>query len=236
MTVVVGVAAYFFIHNYPATSNFLTTEEREQVLARLEHDSDATRNEKFTWRGVVQALTDPKIYIYGLCYHTIIMPAITFGYFLPTIINDLGYSAATTQLLTIAPCVVGFVATTSVALLAERAKRRAPFIIASDVVGIVGYIILLTSRWPGLSYAGTILVLAGVLPSLVIAMSLPGNNVSGQTKRVVAYAIQLSIGRPAAIIGTQLYRPEWSPRNFVGHGTVRHFTTRVVHLGDALLF
>ena len=223
MTVVVGVAAYFFIYNYPATAKFLTTEEREQVLARLKNDSDATRNEKFAWRGVIQALKDPKIYLYGLCYHTITMPAITFAYFLPTIINDLGYSTATTQLLTIAPCVVGFAANTSIALLAERAKRRAPFIIACDVVGIVGYTVLLTSRWPGLSYAGTMLVAAGVLPSLVVAVSLPGNNVSGQTKRVAAYAIQISIGRSAAIIGTQLYRPEWSPRYFVGHGTVRDF-------------
>ena len=236
MTVVVAVAAYFFIYNYPATVKFLTTEEREQVLARLRQDNDATRDEKFTWRGVVQALKDPKIYLYGLCYHTIILPGVTLSYFLPTIINDLGYSPATTQLLTIAPYFVAFFVNISVAVLAERTKRRAPFIIAGDIVGIVGYVILLTSRLPGLSYAGTILVSAGTSPSLIITMSLPGNNVSGQTKRVTANGMQLFIGSFATFIGMQLYRPKWSPRNLVGNGTVRHFTTHVVRLNDVLLF
>ena len=231
-----GVAAYFFIYNYPATSKFLTKEEREHVLARLKHDGDATRNEKSTWRGVIQAFKDPKIYLYGLCYHTISLPATTLGLFLPTIINGLGYSAAETQLLTIAPAIVAFITNIAFAVLAGRAKRRAPFIIAGDIMGVVGYVILLTSRWPGLSYAGTILVAAGVTPSVVITMSLPGSNVSGQTKRMAAQAVQIAFGDSASLIGTQLYRPEWSPRNFVGHGTVRHLITHVVGLNDALLF
>ena len=231
-----GIAAYFFIYNYPATAKFLTTEEREQVLARLRHDSDATRDEKFTWSAVVQALRDPKIYLYGLCYHTTCLPGFTLSYFLPTIINDLGYSAANAQLLTIAPYAAGFVTNVIFAVLAERTKRRAPFIIAGDVVGIVGYIILLTSRLPGLSYTGTVLVAAGVFPALVVVVSLPGNNVSGQTKRLTAHAMQLTIGNVAAIIGMELYRPQWSPRNFVGHATVRHFITHIVRLNDVQLF
>jgi len=219
LTVVVAIAAYFFIHNYPATAKFLTKEEREQVLARLEHDSDATRNDKFAWSEVVQALKDPKIYLYGLSYHTTCLPGFTLSYFLPTIINDLGYSAASAQLFTITPYAAGFITNIIFALLAERTKLRAPFIIMGDIMGIAGYIILLTSRVSGLSYAGTVLVAAGVFPALVIVVSLPGNNVSGQTKRLTAHAMQLSIGNVAAIIGMQLYRPEWAPRNYVGHGT-----------------
>ena len=235
MTVVVGVAAYFFIYNYPATAKFLTTEEREQVLERLKHDSDATRDEEFTWGAVFQAVRDPKIYLYGLCYHTTCLPAFTLSYFLPTIINELGYSAANAQLLTIAPYAAGFITNVSFGLLAERTKRRAPFIIAGDVVGIIGYILLLTSHLPGPSYAGTVLVAAGTFPAFVVVVSWPGGNVSGQTKRLTAHAMQLSIGNTAAIIGMELYRPQWSPRNFVGHSMVRHFITHVIRLNDLQL-
>ena len=231
-----AIAAYFFIQDYPATAKFLTKEEREQVLARLEHDSDATRNDKFAWSEVVQALRDPKIYLYGLSFHTTCLPGFTLSSFLPTIINDLGYSAANAQLLTIIPYAAGFITNIVFALLAERTKLRAPFIIVGDIMGIAGYIILLTSRVSGLSYAGTVLVAAGVFPALVIVVSLPGNNVSGQTKRLTAHAMQLSIGNVAAIIGMQLYRPQWAPRNFVGHGTVRHFVAHVIRWNDALLF
>ena len=235
MTVVVSVGGYFFIYNYPATAKFLTPEEREYILARLKDDSDAVRDEKFAWVGVRQALKDPKIYLHGLCCHTISLPAYTITLFLPTIINSLGYSAARSQLLSIPPLVTGFVATMSAAILAQRTKRRAPFIVIGSSVAIVGYIMLLTSHRPGMSYAGTILVGAGIFPAGAIVVSWPANNVSGQTKRVTAQATQIIIGNFGAILGTQLYRPKWGPRYFVGHGTVRSFAVRTAQLNDTKL-
>ena len=226
MTVIASVTAYFFVHNYPATARFLTPKEREYVLARLKDDSDATRDETFAWNGVIQALKDPKIYLYGLCFHALSVPTFTLSLFLPTIINGLGYSAAQAQLLSIPPYVIAFVTTMSIAVLAERTKRRAPFIIGSSAVGVIGYIVLLTSRWPRMSYAGTIVVAAGVFPAVAIIFSWPASNVSGQTKRATATAMGISFGGLGGVLGTQLYRPKWSPRNFVGHGTVRAFVIR----------
>jgi len=235
LTVVVSIAAYSFINNYPATAKFLTPKEREYVLARLKNNSDATRDEKFAWAGVRQALKDPKIYLYGFCYHTMSLPGYTLTLFLPTIINGLGYSSTQAQLLSIPPYAIAFITTMSIAVLAERTKRRAPFILGSSAVAIVGYIMLLTSRWPGMSYAGTIVAAAGIFPAGAIALSWPANNVSGQTKRATANAIQISIGNLGAVLGTQLYRPKWGPRYFVGHGTVRHFAILIVHLNDTQL-
>ena len=223
MTVVVAIAAYFFIHNYPATAKFLTPEEREYILTRLRKDGDATRDEKFAWAGVVQALKDPKIYLLGLSYHTLNMPGYTLSLFLPTIINNLGYTATQAQLLTIPLYATSFVTTMGIALLAEKTKRRAPFIIAGSMVAIIGYTMLLSSDRPGVAYTGAIIVACGVYPADAVVLSWPANNVSGQTKRATAHALQICIGHLGAILGTQLYRPKWSPRDFVGHGTVRVF-------------
>ena len=85
---------YFFIHNYPITAKFLTPKEREHILTQLKDDSDTTQDEKFTWTGVHQALKDPKIYLYGLCYLTAILPGYTLSLFLAIIINGLGYNVA----------------------------------------------------------------------------------------------------------------------------------------------
>ena len=230
MTVVVSIAGYFFIYGYPATAKFLTPKEREYVLARLKDDNDSTRNEKFTWAGVRQALKDPKIYLYGLCFNTLALSVNTISLFLPTIINGLGYSATQAQLLSIPPYLAGFITTMSVAMLVERTKRRAPFIICSSALGIIGYTMLLVSRWSGMSYAGTIVVAAGIFPAIAVVLSWPAGNVSGQTKRATAQAMQVSIGNFGAVLGTQLYRPKWSPRHFVGHGTVRHFMILITHL------
>ena len=147
----------------------------------------------------------------------------TLSLFLPTILGGLGCSSTQAQLLSIPPYIIAFITTMAVAVLAERTKRRAPFIIGSSAVGIVGYIMLLVSRRPGMSYTGTILTAAGIFPAVTVALSWPASNVSGQTKRATVSAMGISFGGLGGVLGTQLYRPKWSPRNVIGHGTVRHF-------------
>jgi hypothetical protein len=89
----------------------------------------------------------------------------------------------------------------------------------SSALGCIGYIILLTDHRAAVSYVGTIFAAAGIYPAVAIVLSWPANNVSGQTKRCIANALQISIGNLGAVIGTQLYRVEWSPRYYVGHST-----------------
>ena len=90
---------------------------------------------------------------------------------------------------------------------------------ASSSLAVVGYIILIAAprSKPGLSYFGTILAAAGIYPAVAIVLSWPANNVSGQTKRATASALQTSIGNLGAVLGTQLYRTNTAPRFFLGH-------------------
>jgi hypothetical protein len=235
LTVVVSLVAYSFVYNYPATASFLTPKERAFVIARLKEDSDAGQDEKFTWGGVTDALKDPKIWLYGLCFHTMSLPIYTLSLFLPTIIRDLGYTSAQAQLLSTPPYAAAFVLTMGFAVYAEKIKLRAPFIIAGSSLAIVGYIILITSHRAGVSYTGTIIAATGLYSATAIVLSWPANNVSGQTKRATANAMQLSIGNLGAIMGTQLYRPIWGPRFFVGHGVVRPFAIRILSIHSALM-
>ncbi|KAF5632340.1 tartrate transporter [Fusarium sp. NRRL 25303] len=189
-TVVVAVAAYWFIENYPDTSKFLTKSERSFIHERLHADSDAIREEKFSWAA-------------------------------PTIIKDLGYKAAVAQLLTIPPYAVAFITTLSVAIASEKLAKRAVFIAGSAGVAAIGYIILLANTnptaKPGVSYVGTFFAAAGIYPATALVLSWPAINVSGQTKRAIANAMQISIGNLGAVMGTQLYRSGDGPRFVVGH-------------------
>ncbi|KND90424.1 putative transporter [Tolypocladium ophioglossoides CBS 100239] len=162
-TVIVAVAAYWFIENYPGTSEFLTKVEREFVQARLAADSDAN-HEQFSWAAVLQAFRDPNCWLLG---------------------------------------------------------KRAVFIAGSAATAVIGYIILLantdpTAR-PGVSYLGTLFAAVGIYPATALVLSWPAINVSGQTKRSVANAMQISIGNLGAVLGTQLYRANDGPKYVVGH-------------------
>jgi len=70
---------------------------------------------------------------------------------------------------------------------------------------------------PGLSYAGVFFAAAGIYPAVALTLSWPAINVSGQTKRATANAMQITIGNLGAVIGTQLYRSNDGPRYLVGH-------------------
>ncbi|OAA68715.1 Major facilitator superfamily domain, general substrate transporter [Niveomyces insectorum RCEF 264] len=221
-TIVVAAAAYLFIYNYPATAGFLSEDERAYIQNRLAADSDATHDEAFSWHNVSEALGDPKCWLYGLSFHTMSLPLYTYSLFIPTIINALGYQAADAQLLTIPPYAFAFLTTIVVAVLSERLKQRALFTIGSALFAAVGYIILLSNRdpthRPGVSYVGTFFAAGGIYPATALVLSWSAVNVSGQTKRAVASAMQISIGNLGAVLGTQLYRATDGPRYLVGHG------------------
>lgn len=217
MTVVVGVAAYFFIHNYPSTATFLTEEERSVILLRLKADSDATNDERFNWTNFAKTFSDIKVYLYALGFHTLSLPLYTLSLFLPSIITGLGYTAAQAQLLSVPPYAVAFILTITLAVLSEKYRRRAPFVLGSSCLAILGYILLLSDKRPGVSYLGTIFAAGGIYPSVALILAWPANNVSGQTKRAIANALQISIGNLGAVMGTQLYRTETAPRYYLGH-------------------
>lgn len=218
LTVLVSLVAYFFVANYPSTAKFLSEKERDSIHARLVSNNDATRNEAFTWTNVLFAIKDPKVWLYGFGFHTMSLPLYTLSLFLPTIIKELGYTAAQAQLLTVPPYAVATMLTITVAVASEKFKIRAPFIMGGSSLAAVGYIILLSSTKPGVGYFGTILAAAGIYPATAIVLSWPANNVSGQTKRATANAMQISIGNLGAVLGTQLYRSTDGPRFFLGHG------------------
>ena len=218
LTVLVSMASYFLICNYPATAKWLSDSERSYIHARLKEDSDATQDESFTWQNVSKALKDPKCWLYGLGFHTMSLPLYTLSLFLPTIIKELGYTAAQAQLMTVPPYAIACTLTIAVAVFVQRTGRRAPFIMATSSLGAIGYILLLTDTKAGVSYFGTILATGGIYPSVAMVLAWPANNVSGQTKRATANAMQISIGNLGAVIGTQLYRATDGPRFFLGHG------------------
>ncbi|KAI4638800.1 hypothetical protein J4E93_009828 [Alternaria ventricosa] len=221
LTIIIGIIAYWFISNYPATVSWLSKEERAFVQARLKADSDATNDEAFSWAEVLLAAKDVKIWLYAFAFHTMSLPLYTLSLFLPTIIRDMGYTSAQSQLLTIPPYAVATLFTIFWAILSERYARRALFILTTSTVAIIGYIILLANTdpkaRPGVSYVGTFFAAIGIYPSVALVLCWPAINVSGQTKRATANAMQISIGNLGAVLGTQLYRANSGPRYVLGH-------------------
>ncbi|KAK0535033.1 hypothetical protein OC834_001680 [Tilletia horrida] len=207
ITVAVSLAAYFIVPNYPNKSKRFTEREKEIIRARLSADSDALDEEPFSWSAVASAVKDPFVWGYSLLFHSFAFVLYSISLFIPTLINNLGrWKVWQSQLLTVPPYALAFLVTMSVAHTSFVFRVRGPFIIGSGLLAIVGYIVLMASPTVGGKYAALFLIVAGVYAANALLLSWPAENISGQTKRAVGLAMQISIGNLGSIVGTQLYR------------------------------
>lgn len=220
----IALVSYFLIYDYPDTASFLSSAEKETWLARLKVSGDATDIEPFSWQNVNKALSDISVWLYAVQYIGMSLPLYTLSLFLPTIIKNLGYSNAAAQLLTVPPYAFAFLTTISVAHFSFLANLRSPFIVGSCAFAGIGYIVLLSDLNTAAQYAGVMIAAGGIYPATAIVLSWPANNVSGQTKRAVACALQIAVGiLGGAVVGSQMYRPSQSPSYKLGHGMALGF-------------
>ena len=191
----------------------MTETERCNIIGLLRHDSQNLAT-YYDFQFVLQALKDYKTYVQisiyiGYVNQTILrqVAALTFAWtisllipvyaialFTPTIINELGYSAANAQLLSVPPFVAGCVSTILVGIYSDVHKLRGPYVIAGAFVSLVGYIVLYTQTSAGASYVGAILAAVGVFPTIAVDLAWAGSNAGGDVKRGVVIAMVIGMG------------------------------------------
>lgn len=106
LPIVCAVFVWFFLPNSPETARFLTPEERRFLVNRLARETGTskgrvTNNEKIQWRHIKAAFKEWRIYALMMIYSGVSIGVYGFTATLPTVINDLGYTAAKAQLMTI---------------------------------------------------------------------------------------------------------------------------------------
>jgi len=80
------------------------------VISRLKEDGQAShRHEGFRWKYFFAAYKDWKTYLGCLMYMGVDGSLYAFSLFLPSIINELGYTATRAQLLSVPPYAVACV-------------------------------------------------------------------------------------------------------------------------------
>ena len=114
--------------------------------------------------------------------------------FTPTIIHDLGYSAANAQLLSVPPFACASIFTIIFSFYSDRTNLRGPFIVLCSIISMTGYIIAYTTSNPGPGYAATVLAASGAYPNIAISLAWAGGNAGGSMKRGVALALVIGLG------------------------------------------
>jgi MFS family permease len=159
-------------------------------------------------------------------YWGIVCPLYGIGLFLPTIINQLGYTAAIAQLLTIPIYITAATLTIVVCYFSDKAakagKSRSPYIFWPMIAILAGFIMAIAGSAaggvPGVVYAGVFIATCGIYPAFPGNITWMSNNLAGSYKRAAGMAFHIGMGNLGGAMASNFYRTVDAPKFLLGHG------------------
>ncbi|XXG99233.1 hypothetical protein Hte_005570 [Hypoxylon texense] len=211
-TVLVGIASFLCITDFPREAKWLSHEEREFLMKKT--GADESRTASITIKDVLAFLAKPKHWFAALMYFSLLVPTYSIVYFLPTIIQALGYTTVQTQLHSVPPFAAAFGFAIVGAYLSDKFRIRSPFIFLGLALSVAGLAILISVRGAAhfsAEYAALCLVAMG-------SFGIGGNivcwyvmNLRGHVERSIGSAWMIGFGNMGGIVATFLFERKDAP-------------------------
>ncbi|KAI0452763.1 major facilitator superfamily domain-containing protein, partial [Xylaria acuta] len=236
LTVLVAVASFWMVHDFPDDARFLSDDDRIRVIRRLKLDQQSSaEHEEWNTRYLYAGLKDWKMWLGMAIYMGCDMPLYGFSLFLPTIIQESGWSTSVihTNLLSVPPYAAAAVLTVMIGFIADRTRQRGLCNIIVSVIGIIGFILLIASNDPAVKYAATFLGALGIYPCIANTITWMANNTEGVYKRGVVLGFVIGWGNLNGIVSSNIFFD--SPRYLQGHGVILAYMILFLFGGSLLM-
>lgn len=219
----ISIVAIFILPDFPATTTWLTEQERELALWRLKIDaageSDWTEGkEQPLVDGFKMVVKDPLnwvlvIVVYGAA------SAIAINSFFPTIVAALGKGKIETLLLTAPPYLLACLVCIGVSWNADRTKERYWHTVGPIALALAGFVISAAATGIGPRYFGAMIMLPGIYSGFNMSMVWTANTMSRPpAKRAAAVAFNNALATICSIYGSYLYPNNAAPRFVLAFG------------------
>ncbi|KAK4216691.1 major facilitator superfamily domain-containing protein [Rhypophila decipiens] len=213
VTVLFGILFLFTFPSFPEEATWLTEDERAYVKARLEADQGKNAAErKITFKDVKSVLSDVKVWLGGLMYFGLIVPAYGYAYFSTTIITTYKFNAIETQLRSVPPWAGAFVLAMVVAVVSDWMRHRFLFAILPIMLSIGGFGILFNVHDNvDVMYMALFFIAAGTYSAMPVIVCWFNMNLGGHHRRAIGTAWQIGFGNIGGIISTYSFLPDDAP-------------------------
>ena len=215
-----GIIAIFVLPSTVDEARFLTEDERKLAVARLLADrplavddegNTLILTEPFSWYRVNQAIFSVKTWLSALAYFAILSALYSFGLFVPSIVQGLGYSAIRAQLFSVPPYAVAAFLTVVAAFASDRYKTRGPVMLAFLPLSIIGYAVIGHTNNLHLKYGMLFMMAAGLYPSVPPVLVWLSSNYSNHWTRATAIGLQLAIANCGGFVAAFVYQSHEAP-------------------------
>lgn len=185
---------------------FLTERDHELMQIRSKQRMGYMGTNTFEWSYVWDALKDFKTYtsiIIQFCQDTIVYG---FSTFLTAILKlGLGYSAREAQYMSVPVYILAGIVFLISAFLSDKFNLRAPIFVCYNIIGAVGYIILLTVQSNGVKYFACYLITFSLYTGTGLNLAWLTNNVAPHYKRATALGLNQTFGNLSGAVVGQVY-------------------------------
>lgn len=200
--------------NSPETANFLTDEDRANLVKIHEAQVGRARNLKhMEWPDVKDGMKDWTTWAYCFALFPLLTMLYSFVVFLPTIINQMGggWSPTVVQAMTVPVYGFGAIIYIICARLSDVTQKRGYFIIGSIISSMVGYGMLLSNNGTATSYAGCFFVAVGIFTGAGISFAWVPTNNPRYGKRAFSTGMHLCIGNSSGVASPFLFSSSFGP-------------------------
>lgn len=211
-----GVAGYFLIVDFPELAakswRFLTAEEAEFVVARIEKDRHDAIPEPFHIVKYLKNALDLKIWGFAWLFMLATTNSYAIAYFLPIILrNGMGFDIARAQCLNAPPYVAAALVMFAQAVYADKWHLRGPVVVTNCILGLIGLPLLGFATNNGVRYFGAFLATICGNANVPAVLTYQANNIRGQWKRAFCSATLVGFGGIGGIIGSTIFREQDTP-------------------------
>ncbi|KAK5943519.1 hypothetical protein PMZ80_004527 [Knufia obscura] len=235
-TIPMAVVACFVLPDYPATTKWLSDEERKLAVLRIAEEANEEDDHKVSaLAGLKMAFADPALYLVWFMQLGL-NTAASFTNFFPTIVATLGYPQTETLLLSAPPYAFAAILGICNSWHSVRTRERWLHIVWPQVFCSVGFIISACTLNIAARYTATFMMMSvygsfGCILSWV-STTLPRPS----SKRAVAYAVVNAGSNLASIYASYFYPKSQGPRYWQANVANVAFSAMCIFLATVLRF
>ncbi|KAI2464571.1 putative pantothenate transporter [Annulohypoxylon bovei var. microspora] len=213
-TIILGVAVWFLLPDFPQTSSWLTDKEKAFIQARLPANAPRAAEQDFKLGEIISSLKDKRLWLFTSIWAFFTVGTSGVRFYQPTVIADLGFTTiAQAQLLNLPITILGLVVIGITGVSADNGRVPRPvYPLAFLTIILVCYGVMVAYPSNAAVYAVT--MIGNAVTSAWFPMMWPWRvqTTSRATGSAFSIGFVNSYGQIGGAIGPQIFRSAYAPR------------------------
>ncbi|KAG7085987.1 hypothetical protein E1B28_003510 [Marasmius oreades] len=213
-SVFIGILGFFIIPSTPRGIKLFVTEADKDILERrlIRDRPSVSPHDHFSLKEVLRSLSSPHVLMVFVLFYMTGTTLYGLALFLPSIVNQLGFSPNQSQLLSVGPFAAGFFVTIISAYYSDKYQARAVPTAAISTLAVIGFAMYLTAETKFVRYGSLYLTVPGVYAVAPVVSAWMSNNSEPYYTRATSIAFGFIATNSGGITSTWMFPTKEGPR------------------------